>query len=165
MNKLQKPKDKEMKKLSLIVSLIIACSSFNAVAAISSSEMIAGQKKAATENVRRLNNQIIQLKALQTKSATSWNNCNPNQPPVPPPQTECVPHCTSRGSTGTCYSYGADYCEQNASCEANCISRGSTGTCYSYGADYCGPWASCSENCTSRGSTGTCYSYGPDICN
>lgn len=80
------------------------------------------------------------------------------------PHAACAPNCISRGSNGTCYSYSSDFCGSNANCAEKCISRGSNGTCYNYTADHCGIYAHCTANCLSRGSNGTCYNYGADIC-
>lgn len=135
-------------------------------------------QRASQEKIQELSSQIHALKAKQAHSfltqvgliqAFDSRDCGdrPPQPPRPrPPEPrECVKNCISRFSSGSCASYGPDYCAPAASCAANCISRFSSGSCASYGADVCGPYASCSPNCISRFSSGSCASYGPDVCN
>jgi hypothetical protein len=51
-------------------------------------------------------------------------------------------------------------------CVQNCTWRSSLdGSCNTYGADFCGENAVCVENCTWRSNLdGSCNTYGPDLC-
>lgn len=112
------------------------------------------------QELRKLKQQksISIMKSLDIKHR---NNCDDDDQDDP---VSCTPNCAVRGSSGSCLSYGSDYCGPDASCAMNCAVRGSSGSCLSYNADYCGPSAYCSPNCVVRGSSGSCLSYGSDIC-
>lgn len=69
---------------------------------------------------------------------------------------DCVPD-DGGDSTGECH-------HGSYRCVPNCTWRSSSGTCLSYGSDFCGCNATCSENCTWRSSSGECLSYDADIC-
>lgn len=126
--------------------------------------------RAAQENQARLLKTIRELKKEKSQgfnyfSTLSTNSrdrhCDDDDRPEP---STCVPKCNVRGSSGSCLSYGSDYCGENATCVEKCNVRGSSGSCLSYGADYCGNNVSCHEVCNVRGSSGTCLSYGEDQC-
>lgn len=124
-----------MKKLVLMIGLIIACCSFSANAALTQSQIIAGQKKAAAENIQKLSQQISALKAMQKAGVGTWHNgCGPEPEP---PKSTCVSNCQVRQTDGSCIYYGADFCGPNASCSENCEVRQTDGTCIYYGADIC----------------------------
>lgn len=56
---------------------------------------------------------------------------------APEKEWRCVPRCTARNGSGTCYQYGEDFCGYNAECVPNCTARNGSGRCYQYGPDQC----------------------------
>lgn len=132
-----------MKKLGTILGILMLCWGLSVSAAapmsqMNSTEVLKGQERASTENIETLRKKIIELKSLKaTQSTKVWDNCGHEPPPPYTPPATCVPNCTWRSSSGSCLSYGSDFCGPNASCSPNCTWRSSSGECLSYGADIC----------------------------
>lgn len=59
------------------------------------------------------------------------------RPPHDDRQYRCVPHCSSRNTSGECRRYGEDFCGYDAACVKYCASRDSQGECRRYGDDIC----------------------------
>lgn len=148
-----------------IVALLILVIGFQAGAQVSADDVY----RAAQENQARLLKTIHQLKNEKSQQFSVVSNlgissrsrqCDDD---VDSDYT-CVPKCNVRGSSGSCLTYGSDFCGENVNCVERCSVRVSSGNCISYAGDYCGERVSCHEVCNVRGSSGDCLSYGADQC-
>lgn len=79
----------------------------------------------------------------------------------------CVPNCGGRYSSGSCYMWNQDYCDNTygTACAKNCTSRYSSGSCSQYGVDVCGFEMKCAAKCNDRyDSSGECSMWAQDLC-